>query len=96
MLTDGRLRDFEELARYTFAAYCSGETTRWGGDEVTPFQSNVPVVVGGVGIFPGYWVFADPSGAAVIPAKQVEEVLALARRIEKEDAGFRDEIARER
>jgi 4-hydroxy-4-methyl-2-oxoglutarate aldolase len=96
VLTDGRLRDFDELARYDFAAYCRGETTRWGGAEVTPFQANVPVVVGGVGIFPGFWVFADSSGGAVIPAPQVEEVLALARRIEEEDAGFRDEIADER
>jgi 4-hydroxy-4-methyl-2-oxoglutarate aldolase len=96
VLTDGRLRDFDELARYDFAAYCRGETTRWGGAEVTPFQVNVPVVVGGVGIFPGFWVFADSSGAAVIPAPQVEEVLALARRIEEEDARFRDEIADER
>ncbi len=27
VLTDGRLRDFDELARYEFAAYCSGEAT---------------------------------------------------------------------
>ena len=40
-LTDGRLRDFDELARYDFAACCSGEATRWGGDRVTPFQANV-------------------------------------------------------
>ena len=33
VLTDGRLRDFDELARYDFAAYCSGEATRWGGDQ---------------------------------------------------------------
>src|SRR3954463_956628 len=26
VITDGRLRDFDELARYDFAAYCSGET----------------------------------------------------------------------
>ena len=31
-VTDGRLRDFDELARYDFAAYCSGEATRWGGE----------------------------------------------------------------
>jgi 4-hydroxy-4-methyl-2-oxoglutarate aldolase len=42
VLTDGRLRDFDELAGYDFAAYCAGEATRWGGDEVTPFQANVP------------------------------------------------------
>jgi 4-hydroxy-4-methyl-2-oxoglutarate aldolase len=39
VLTDGRLRDFDELARYDFAAYCSGEATRWGGDHVTPVQA---------------------------------------------------------
>jgi regulator of RNase E activity RraA len=96
VITDGRLRDFGELARYDFVAYCSGETTRWGGGDLTPFQSNVPVVVGGVAIFPGFWVYADSSGAAVVPANQVEEVVTLARRIEGEDAGFRDEIDRER
>jgi 4-hydroxy-4-methyl-2-oxoglutarate aldolase len=96
VLTDGRLRDFDELARYDFAAYCSGETTRWGGDRVTPFQANVPVVLNGVGIVPGQYVFADPSGAVVIPDRQIDEVLAEARRVEAEDAGFRDQIARER
>jgi 4-hydroxy-4-methyl-2-oxoglutarate aldolase len=28
VLTDGRLRDYDELARYDFAAYGSGEATR--------------------------------------------------------------------
>jgi regulator of RNase E activity RraA len=40
VLTDGRLRDFDELRRNGFATYCKGETTRWGGDTVTPFQAN--------------------------------------------------------
>jgi 4-hydroxy-4-methyl-2-oxoglutarate aldolase len=95
VLTDGRLRDFDELARYDFAAYCSGEATRWGGDSVTPFQANVPVVLGGVGILPGQYVFADSSGAAVIPDHQIDEVLAEAHRVEAEDAASRDQIARE-
>jgi 4-hydroxy-4-methyl-2-oxoglutarate aldolase len=95
VLTDGRLRDFDELAGYDFAAYCSGEATRWGGDVVTPFQANVPVVVGGVGVIPGYYVYADSSGAVVIPGRQVEEVLAGARQVESEDAGYREQIAHE-
>ena len=69
VLTDGRLRDFDELAVYDFASYCSGEATRWGGPEVTPFQANVPVVISGVGIMPGQYVFADSSGAVVIPKR---------------------------
>ena len=95
VLTDGRLRDFSELAGYDFASYCSGEATRWGGGEVTPFQANVPVVVSGVGVIPGQYVFADSSGAVVIPDGQIDEVLAEARKIEAEDGRFRAEIARE-
>jgi 4-hydroxy-4-methyl-2-oxoglutarate aldolase len=96
VLTDGRLRDFDELARYEFAAYCSGEATRWGGDDVTPFQANVPVVLDRVAVLPGSYVFADASGAVVIPAGQVEDVVAEARRVAAEDAVFRDQIALER
>jgi regulator of RNase E activity RraA len=95
VLTDGRLRDFDELAGYDFAAYCSGEATRWGGDHVTPFQANVPVVLDGVGVIPGQYVYADSSGAAVIPEGQLEEVLAEARKITADDERYRTEIARE-
>ena len=96
LITDGRLRDFDELAGYEFAAYCSGEATRWGGGEVTPFQANVPVVLSGVGVMPGHYVFADRSGAVVIPDAQIEEVLAAARAVEAEDARDLKVIGRER
>jgi 4-hydroxy-4-methyl-2-oxoglutarate aldolase len=95
VLTDGRLRDFDELAVYEFAAYCSGEATHWGGDHVTPFQANVPVVLDGVGVMPGQYVYADSSGAVVIPEGQLEEVLAKAREITADDERYRTEIARE-
>ena len=74
----------------------SGEATKWGGDEVTPFQANVPVVLSGVGVMPGQYVFADSSGAVVIPDGQVDDVLAGARAVKDEDAGFREQIATER
>jgi len=96
VITDGRLRDFDELARYDFAAYCSGKTTKWGGDEVTPFQANMPVVLSGVGVMPGQYVFADSSGAVVIPDGQIGDVLAGARAVSEEDVGFREQIATER
>jgi 4-hydroxy-4-methyl-2-oxoglutarate aldolase len=95
VLTDGRLRDFDELAGYDFAAYCSGEATKWGGGDVTPYLANVPVVVSGVGVWPGSYVFADSSGAVVIPPEQVDEVLEGARAVEAEDDGYRAEISRE-
>jgi len=92
VLADGRLRDFDELAKYDFATYCRGETTRWGGDVLRPFQANVPVVISGVGIVPGEYLFADASGVVVIPERQVERVLEEAARVGEEDAHSLEEI----
>ena len=46
-------------------------------------------------MLPGSYVFADTSGAVVIPATQIEEVLAEARTVEVADAASREKIARE-
>ncbi|MEV4919919.1 RraA family protein [Streptomyces tirandamycinicus] len=88
VLAAGRLRDFSELATYDIAAYCLGQTTKWGGDVVTPFEANRPVVVSGVAVRPGDHVFADASGAAVIPAAQVFSVFEEADRIARTEAAF--------
>src|SRR5215203_6656488 len=85
----------KDLAGYDFAAYCSGEATKWGGAEVTPFQANVPVVLSGVGVMPGQYVFADSSGAVVVPDGQIEDVIAGARAVVAEDARDAEEIKRE-
>jgi 4-hydroxy-4-methyl-2-oxoglutarate aldolase len=86
VLTDARLRDFAELSSYGFTAYCRGEALHWGGDVVTPFEANRPVVVHGVAVRPGDYVFADASGAAVIPHVQVRTVLQGAVSVASDDA----------
>lgn len=95
VLTDGRLRDFGELASYDFATYCAGEATKWGGDIVTPFQANVPVVLSGVGIVPGDFIYASGSAAVVIPGSEVSKVIEGAVRVAEEDAAHREMIERE-
>jgi len=62
---------------------------------VTPFQANVPVVLNGVAVMPGQYVFADSSGAVVIPDGQIDEVLAKAHKVEAADVAFHDQIAHE-
>ena len=93
VLTDGRLRDFDELAGYSFTAYCAGAAVQAGGAVVTPFAAGVPVVLRGVVVFPGDWIFADVSGTVVVPPGHLDRVLHEAHRIVAEDAGFRAEIA---
>ncbi|MEU1538755.1 hypothetical protein ABZ461_11610 [Actinacidiphila glaucinigra] len=53
VLADGRLRDFAELSTCGLAVHCRGESVKWGGEVVTPFEAGRPVVVGGVVIRPG-------------------------------------------
>jgi regulator of RNase E activity RraA len=95
VLADGRLRDFAQLAGYDFATWCRGEATRWGGDTVMPFAANIAVEVGGVCIVPGDYVYADSSGAVVVPAGSVRRVLQEAARIEEDDDRFTDQIRNE-
>ncbi|HEU4917758.1 MAG TPA: RraA family protein, partial [Acidimicrobiia bacterium] len=54
-----------------------------------------PVVVSQVGIHPGDFVFADASGAVVIPASQLDDVVEEAMRVNAEDRASIDNIANE-
>ena len=85
VLTDGCLRDFAELASYDFATYCSGATPRWGGDVVMPFMANVPVVIKGVTVVPGDYIYSDCDGAVVIPKNEIDSILSEAMQIERAD-----------
>jgi regulator of RNase E activity RraA len=96
VLADGRLRDFGQLAQYTFATWCRGEATRFGGETVMPFAANVAVEIGGVSVIPGDYLYADADGAVVIPRASLKRVIDEALSVEAEDARMMEEIAAER
>ena len=95
VLADGRLRDFDQLGDYAFTTWCRGEATRWGGDTVMPFVANVAVEIGGVCVIPGDYLYADASGAVVIPRSSLKRVIDEALSVEAEDARSLKEIATE-
>ena len=86
IVADALLRDFAEVVDLGLGAWCRGETVRQGGDTIMPFAAGVPVAVGGVSVIPGDWVYADRSGAVVIPRDDLRAVLEEADRIEGHDA----------
>lgn len=86
LLTNGRLRDFDEVRAYSFVAYCAGETTFAGSREIMPVAANVPVSLGTATVLPGDYVYADASGAVVIPRADLVRVLHTALAIEEADA----------
>lgn len=92
LITDARLRDFHELAAYDPVFYCAGETVRAGTAELMPAAVNVPVVLDGVTVVPGDYMYADSAGAVIIPASHFDEVWAAATEIEIDDAAQRQSI----
>ena len=62
---------------------------------MAPSAANVPVEVGGVCVSPGDYVYADRSGAVVIPADSLPDVAAEARRVDAEDEAYLSEIRAE-
>lgn len=98
VLSDARLRDFDEVVDLGIAAWVGGETVRQGGETIMPFAADIPVAVGGVTVFPGDVVYADHAGAVVIPPADLRAILEEAERIEERDAAtvarMRDDDAR--
>ena len=95
VLCEGRLRDWPELRDYSFACYCSGETSRWGGDTLMPYEANIPVSFRGVSIYPGDYIYAHRDIAVVLPGSHLEEIFAEALAVEEDDRDFMHQIKNE-
>lgn len=95
LVTDARIRDFEELARLDPIFYCRGETVEAGTRRLMPVAANVPVSLDGTAVLPGDYVYADASGAVVIPSAILGEVLDSAAEIEREDKAILAVIRKE-
>jgi 4-hydroxy-4-methyl-2-oxoglutarate aldolase len=85
LVTDARIRDFEELARFDPVFYCRGEALRAGGSDLMPIAANVPVSLNGTTVLPGDYLYADSSGVVVIPSGHIEEILKSAARFDREE-----------
>jgi regulator of RNase E activity RraA len=85
LITDARIRDFDELAAFDPVFYCRGEAVAAGGSRLMPIAANVPASLGGTTVIPGDFVYADSSGVVVIPAGHLEQVLASAAEIQTAD-----------
>jgi regulator of RNase E activity RraA len=86
LVTDGCVRDLGEIRQRGFPVFARGVIPKPGGKKhYSPLQQ--PVVCGGVKVSPGDYVLADEEGVAVIPATQVNDVIANGKaRVAKEQA----------
>jgi regulator of RNase E activity RraA len=86
LLTDGRVRDLAEADDIGVPVWARGEAVRNANDVLMGWEVNVAVDLAGVTVSPGDWVYADRSGAVVIPAGALEQTLAEAEALAERDA----------
>jgi 4-hydroxy-4-methyl-2-oxoglutarate aldolase len=80
ILTNGTVRDLEEVGRMSFHFLASGVRVSHGFAHLEDF--NVPVKVFGMLVRPGDLIHADRHGAVVIPMEIAAEVASASRKVE--------------
>ncbi|PNV61220.1 methyltransferase [Clostridium sp. chh4-2] len=84
IILDGPIRDIDEIGKWDFPVYCTG-TTPGGPYKEGPGEVNVPIACGGVSVYPGDIILADPDGVIVIPRKDAAAILKDAKEFQAKD-----------
>lgn len=92
VVVDGLARDIDESADLGFPVFSRGVTPVTARGRVVETATNAPIKVGGVPVLPGDYILADGSGLAIIPADQLENVVAVAREMIAFENGIRDQL----
>ena len=83
IVTDGGIRDLEQIAAYGLSVFAGGTTHRGAPPVIMPCDMDVPIQCGGALVRPGDLLVGDDNGVLVVPAKLAEEVIAQAEEREQ-------------
>ncbi|MGD1103252.1 MAG: RraA family protein, partial [Terriglobia bacterium] len=83
VITDGTVRDLDEVERLGFHLFASGVQVSHGYAHLEDF--NQPVKVFGMDVSPGDLIHADKHGAVVIPHEIAREVAQAAQRVDQSE-----------
>ena len=78
LVTDGSVRDTDELLHYGFPVFSYSTTPRQGPAVMQPWAAQTLINCGGVAVRPGDAVVGDQDGVVVVPAKVAEKVYSIA------------------
>src|SRR5699024_3905934 len=85
VVTDGAVRDYEEVKRIGLPVFSQGPHPSVLGRKHVPWDSDITIACGGVAVQPGDIIVGDDDGVLVIPRDIAEEVVDAALRKEHED-----------
>ena len=96
LITDGCLRDSDEIARMDFPVYSAGAAAPLNLARHHAVEYNVPIGCGGVAVYPGDIVVGDADGVVIVPRHLADELSREALEMERLERFVTEEIERGR
>lgn len=92
LVTDGSVRDTDELLNYGFPVFSYSTTPRQGPATMQPWECDGLISCGGVAVRPGDAIVGDQDGVVVVPAKVASKVYDIAHGREVIEEIIKDEL----
>ena len=92
VITDGGVRDYNEIMELGFPAFSRGLSPYDSLGRMDGKECDVPVECGGIRVHPGDLVFGDVDGIVVVPQDIVDEVVAKAWEKVQAESTVREEL----
>ena len=93
VVTDGGLRDSDDIAALSMPVYCAGASAPTNLTKHHGVDLNVPVGCGTVAVYPGDVMVGDADGVVVIPAEIADEVAADAKPMDQFESWVTEQVA---
>lgn len=90
-VADGSVRDLDDILEHRYPLW-TRHVSASHPEKNVPGSVNVPIVLGGVLVYPGDLVAADDDGVVVLPRAQALEIAMLAQERRSQDAELRRRI----
>lgn len=92
IVTDGGLRDADDIAALDMPSFCANPSAPTNLTKHQALDLNVPIGCGSAAVFPGDIVVGDGDGVMVIPAEIADEIAAEAASMEEFEAWVMEEV----
>lgn len=94
LVTDGSVRDTDEIINYGFPCFAHGTTARQGPAAMQPWECNGVINISGVTVRPGDVIVGDQDGVVVVPASVAEKVYSIAHGREVIEGIIKEELTK--
>ena len=94
LVTDGSVRDTDEILSYGFACFSHSTTAKQGPAAMQPWECNGVINCGGIVVRPGDAVVGDQDGVVVVPASHAQQVYDIAHGREVIEGIIKEELVK--